>query len=285
MGSWSRPGPGRRLCVAARPSRADGRAAPHGHRDVRRPRRRWGRHRCRRGPGRGGTRAVGGSGRAARLGRRHLQPVEQARPRWAALPRAEGLPARPRGAARAPPADHDDRPAPGATPALPLPAQAPDLGARLRRRRSHALRRSRWHLGRGPPPSAPLPRTPPSGSPRRSPRTRSPGRSATTTPRSTTRGTPWPWCVRRPGWAPPARQPYASSGSLKEASASSARTPSRHRGGRGHRGARPRRHRRRRGLDDRLRDAGRGARNRSRCAPARASTSSSRATGSSRPPH
>ena len=67
---------------------------------------------------------VGGAGGKARLRRWHLQPLQQADPRRAALSRELRHRARARGPARAPPTRREDRPPPGAPDTLPLPAQA-----------------------------------------------------------------------------------------------------------------------------------------------------------------
>ena len=242
---------------AGGPSRG---APADGGGDVRRPGRRWRGHRRRNGPRRGGARAVRRPRRAARLGRWHVEPIEQAGPRRSALPRAEGLPAGPRGPARAPPADHHHRAAPRAAAAVPLPAEAPDLGARLRRRRA-SRSTTHWRAPRPPcPATGTSPGAPRCGWRRPSPRTRSPARSATTTPRSTTPGTPSRSCVRPPGWVPPCASAARVVALLKDGDRVVGAPGPRHRVRRRHRGARPRRHRRRGRLDDRLRDDGRGAR-------------------------
>ena len=90
--------------------------------------------------------AVGGAGGGARLRLGHLEPLDEADPRRAALPRAAGVRARPRGAAASARccstclAPHLVRPVP-----FLYPLTRARVGARLRRRRDAALRRAGRH--------------------------------------------------------------------------------------------------------------------------------------------
>ncbi len=114
-----------------------------GARRVRRRRHRRRGDRGRRGARRGDPGAVRRPGRGPGLGVRHVQPLVQAVPRRAALPRAAGVRAGARGAARARTDDDQARAAPREAGAVPLPAQPPALGAALRRVRVAALRHDR----------------------------------------------------------------------------------------------------------------------------------------------
>ena len=141
-------------------------------------------------------RPVGRAARAARLRRRHLEPLEQADPRRAALPRADRVRAGARGAARAQPAAQRGSRRTSCGPCRSSSrCEQPRRRARVRRRRDAALRPARRR--RGPAAAPPPARARRSGLARRSRPTRSSAASSTTTRRSTTPAT------RSPSRAPP----------------------------------------------------------------------------------
>ena len=216
--------------VALSPADAGRRAGgPRGHvrrrRRARRPGRRRRRRRRRVRPRRRHPRPERRTRRGPRLRLRHLQPLEQAHPRRAALPGDARLPAGRRGAAGARAAHPEARPAPDQAGAVPLPAGAPRLGAALRRLGRRALRHARPAVGPGPRRAAPPPPHPPRRAADR------PGaeegragraRCSTTTRRSTTPGTRCSSPAPPPPTARTSRPGPGSSGCSRRASGSSA---------------------------------------------------------------
>ncbi len=151
-------GHGPRRAVAGRPDRGAGR--PGRGRARRRGRRRRGRG-CGGGARRRDPWAAGRAGRGARLGQRHVEPVQQADPRRPAVPRDARLRPGARGAARAGPAAAASRAAPGPAGAVPLPPDPPGVGAAVRRCRPGAVRRDGLAgAGRPGPAAAPAPHPP-----------------------------------------------------------------------------------------------------------------------------
>ena len=165
-------------------------------------------------------------GRGARPGRRHVQPVQQADPRRAALPGTARASPGARGAAPSAGCCHPARAAPGPAGADPGAAAAPGrAAARVWQRAYYGAGVAAYDAfaglfgggARDAAAPAPDPRRRPPAVPRPARRTRSAARSGTTTARSTTPGWWPPWPAPRPASARPWSPAPGSAGFVREA--------------------------------------------------------------------